>query len=226
MNATADKPWKKVDVSTAQEVLARYELDESLQAALDTKPKLCSLTPEKFLKGLINQKDYLNAVRFLAHALPAREAVWWACQSARVALQHQSNQRTTLAYQTAVAWVQSPTETNRRAAESSIKGCGLEHAAGWAAQAAFWSNGSITASTEPAVAAPPYLYAHAVYGAVALAAAVDDPKQADELYLQLIDQGINIAQGGKGKSPDNIDPQAQQTPLEPAESPQPLAVEG
>ena len=50
-----------------------FDLDDAAKALLDDKQ-----TPRQFLQLLGKQQLYSDAVRFLAHALPKREAIWWA----------------------------------------------------------------------------------------------------------------------------------------------------
>ena len=69
----------KVTAKTAAEVCKHFPLGEEAKKLLRD-----GLTPVQFLNMLIEKQQFPDAVRFLAHALPKREAVWWACLCSRV----------------------------------------------------------------------------------------------------------------------------------------------
>src|SRR5207253_4538771 len=70
----------KVTAKTAAEVCKHFPLgDDAKKLLRDT------LTPKQFLDLLLEKQQFPDAARFLAHALPKREAVWWACLGARQA---------------------------------------------------------------------------------------------------------------------------------------------
>ena len=71
----------KISEPTATAVCARFELEAESLPLLEEAP-----SSEQFLRLLIEQEHYIDAVRFLAHGLPKREAVWWACVCARSTL--------------------------------------------------------------------------------------------------------------------------------------------
>src|SRR6516225_12092014 len=54
-----------------------------------------------------------DAIVFLAHLLPRREAVWWAIQCVRALIGASADDG---AHRSAETWVRAPTEDNRRAA--------------------------------------------------------------------------------------------------------------
>lgn len=69
----------KIQAATAAEICARFDLDEnSLPLLRDV------MGPREFVEALLAHKQYGAGANFLAHALPAREAVWWGC----LCLQH------------------------------------------------------------------------------------------------------------------------------------------
>ncbi len=106
--------------------------------------------PRSFLDALIEAGEFPDAVRFLAHALPKREAVWWACLCAREAAGADPPEPVAAALRAAEAWVADPSEENRRAAVARGRG-GRAAAppAGCAAAAAFWSGGSLGPARRP-----------------------------------------------------------------------------
>lgn len=182
----------KVTAATAAEIAQQCQLQEA-QAVLQPEH-----TPAQFLEQLMAQKYWADAVRFLAHGLPKREAVWWSC----ICVEHGLNDATVvdvkLALQTAKQWVYQPTEEHRRVAQIAAEKVGYDQPVSWAALAAFWSGGSITAPEAPEVAPGPSLTGHAVAGAILLAA-VQEPAQAEQCYQRFLQQGIHIANGGNGE---------------------------
>ena len=73
---TAELP--KITTTRVREVCRAFELSEPGQRLLDDR-----ITPLQFVSRLIEIECFADAVSFLAHALPKREAVWWGCLCAR-----------------------------------------------------------------------------------------------------------------------------------------------
>lgn len=181
----------KVPYDDAAQILSLFEPSAELSELAKTHT-----SPFDLITHAVEQELFSDAVTYLAHSLPVRESVWWAtcCASARSDWNPVENE----AILSAKAWVHVPDETNRRQAEDSANNTGLDSGAGWAAQAAFWSGGSITAPSDPIVPPPQYLYAQAVAGSINLTAVLPEGKQAKQRYKLFIEMGLNIAQGGNG----------------------------
>lgn len=184
----------KVLIPKAALICQDIDLEKTAQNCLAADPE-----PVSFLQTLIKQQLYPDAVRFLARALPKREAVWWACLSARSVMGEQPEPSFLQALETAEAWVYKPTEPHRRQANVAAQQAAFEHAAAWAAMAAFWSEGSIAPEEAPIVPPADNLTAKAVAGAVMLAAVQNQPEKANDKYLFFIEQAIDIANGGNGR---------------------------
>src|SRR5260221_9912957 len=124
----------KVTAKTAAEVCKHFPLGEEAKKLLGD-----SQTPVQFLNTLMEKQQFPDAVRFLAHALPKREAVWWACLCARQA--HGPNPPAPLgpALQAAEKWTSDPSEDNRRAAHTAAEAGAMGSPAGFAPRAAFFS---------------------------------------------------------------------------------------
>ncbi|CAH8187439.1 DUF6931 family protein [Vibrio aestuarianus] len=181
----------KVPYDDAAQILALFEPSTELSELAKTHT-----SPFNLITNAVEQELFSDAVTYLAHALPVRESVWWAtcCASARSDWNSVENE----AIQSAKAWVHVPDETNRRQAEDSANSAGLDSGAGWAAQAAFWSGGSMTAPSDPIVPPPQYLYAQATAGSINLTAVLPEGEQAKQRYELFIKMGLDIAQGGNG----------------------------
>ncbi|MCL1078183.1 Twin-arginine translocation pathway signal [Parashewanella spongiae] len=180
-----------------------YEKPQDIFSLYEPKPEIVKLSenaesPYDLITEASKNSLFSDVIIFLAHGLPVREAVWWAanCASSRTDWnEHEQN-----AIRAAKAWVHTPDETSRRFAEEMVKLAGLESGAGWAAQAAFWSGGSMIEASAPIVAPPAYIYSQAVAGCINLTAVLPDASQAIERYKTYLDIGINIAFGGNGQS--------------------------
>src|SRR5262245_49413838 len=69
---------KGAPAKTAAEVCRRFPLSEAAAKLLRQ-----DMAPRPFLDLLIQNQHFADAVRFQAHAMPKREAVWWACLCVR-----------------------------------------------------------------------------------------------------------------------------------------------
>src|SRR5689334_7381268 len=102
-------------------------------------------TPRQFFAVLASQPMLAeDAIRFLAAALPKREAVLWGLACVRHALPKPSPEATK-ALALAERWAKEPSEANRRACEPAAAAAGHGTAPGCLADAAFWSGGSLSA---------------------------------------------------------------------------------
>ena len=189
---------KKINAKTAAEVCGRYE-----QAA-EILPLLSEgMSPKAFLDKLVEEDLLQEANCFLAHALPKREAVWWACLCARDATadgDETSKNLVTLAE----TWVRKPTDENRRSAMTAAEEAGFDSPASWAAAAAFWSGESLAPPDLPPVAPSDELTGTAVAAAGLLAAYSGDPLMAPEQFRRFLDKGIDVAEGGAGRGGEAV----------------------
>ncbi|AFU98103.1 secreted protein [Simiduia agarivorans SA1 = DSM 21679] len=178
-------------------MLAHFEISEEdaeSEVVLDTTPRIS-------IERLTEKGYYLDAVKLMAHALPKREAVWWACLAARAVQTPETDENNQQALLAAEAWAKKPTEANRLRAKMLGEKTKFRTPSSWAATAASWSAGSMAGDGEPAISPPEYLYAHAVAGAVCLAAVAKDEDAPENAYKTFLAQGINIACGGNGIAP-------------------------
>ena len=184
----------KIPYERAEQLLCIYQQEDDDQESDARFDK--SLSPEAYIQLLIDAKEMMMACDFFAHAMPVREAVWWAycCAVRRDDWSNKDYQ----ALNDVSVWVKKNDELSRRAAEKSAKATDLQTGAGWAAQAAFWSGGSICPPDVPFTAPPPYMYAKAVAASVKLTASLPDGKKTDKYYPLFMNIGFNIARGGAG----------------------------
>jgi hypothetical protein len=175
------------------ELLARVEIDPPSRALVDR----LATVPEA-IAVLEQHGHWIAAIRLLGQALPAREAVWWACVCARHAPDPAATPADLAALQAADAWVRRPSEEHRRGAMAAAEAAGARSAEAWAAIGAFWSGGSMAPPDVAAVPPPPQLCGVAVASAVLLAAVRHEPDKAAQRYAAFMASGRDIADGGGG----------------------------
>lgn len=157
---------------------------------------LALLTPEKsarsFVMALVDASRFEDAVRFIAHALPRREAVWWGLLCAKEAAGEKPSDDVRASLDATEAWIRHPTDEQRRAAMAAAKQATMKTSAGCAGFAAFFSGGSLSVPGQPDVPPGPFHTAKAIFGAVAIASIGNDPKTMPERYKRYIEQGLHI----------------------------------
>lgn len=169
------------------EVAKAAELDADALAVLHPEH-----TAQDFVTALLNAERFPDAVRFVAHALPKREAVWWVLLCAREAAGDAPSPEVKAALDATDLWVRHPGDEQRRAAMAAAQKATFKTAAGCAGLAAFLSGGSLSVPGQPEVPPGPFLTAKAVFGGVSIASIGTDPKTAPERFKRYIEQGLNI----------------------------------
>jgi hypothetical protein len=109
-------------------------------------------TPLDYVRRLLVCRRPIDAIAFLAHLLPRREAVWWARQCVGAILGARAEDE---ALRAADAWVRAPEEERRRAALDIGAAGDQERATTWLALAVGRSGGSVSAPDQKPIAAAP-----------------------------------------------------------------------
>jgi hypothetical protein len=143
----------------------------------------------------------MEAVRLLAHALPKREATWWACMCAHHTAPADLPAPDRAAVAAAEHWVRRQADEPRRAAFAAAQQAGFGSPEAWAAVAAYWSGDSMSPLGQPPVPPADHLTGTAVAGAVALAAVRTNPERRKDRLARFLDSAHNIAAGGPGRLP-------------------------
>lgn len=188
---------RKAAGATAGEVLAGATLSDEARALLGRGEQ----APGAFLDTLLAAGALPDAITLLAHALPPREGVWWACRAARTLPLGDEAALPRRCVRAAEAWVFEPTEDKRHAAMELAEALEFEGPASQAALAAFWSGESIAPRDQAPVPPPPGIAGKAVAGAVLLAAVTSGAGDPSPRQRALIEAGIDIANGGAGRGP-------------------------
>jgi hypothetical protein len=175
-------------------LLPRLELDASGQGALAGIADASA-----GVARLVALERFNDAARLAAHALPRREAVWWACMCARAIPDPGTTPLDEAALVAAEAWVRKPDEAARRAAMKAAEAAAFRSAEAWAAVGAFWSGGSMAPEGQPVVAPAEHLTGVAVAGAVVLAAVRLKPERGPARLQRFVASAREIAAGGAGR---------------------------
>lgn len=142
-----------------------------------------------------------DALRLIAHALPKREAVWWACMCARAVPALEPNALDAEALVAAELWVRKPDEAARRATMEIAQKGGFRSAEAWAAVGAFWSGGSMSPEGQPEVLPAEHLTGVAVVGSIMMAAMRHKPERAPARFIRFVASARDIAAAGAGRIP-------------------------
>jgi hypothetical protein len=172
---------------TVRDLCERAKLGEAVKALLKDEHG-----PRQFLELLIGKELFLDAIRFLAYALPKREAVGWGCLCVRHSLGTEDAAKISEAHVAAERWVSNPEEGNRRAAKAAADKEGLESPSTFLALAAFFSGGSIAPANLEPVAPPDHATPQLVAGAVMLSAVKRQPEKAAEKYRVFLQKGMAL----------------------------------
>jgi hypothetical protein len=144
-------------------------------------------TPRQYLDALLKAGMFADAIRFLAFALPVREAVWWGCLCLR--LTHADPEQSV---NLAARWVIEPTEAHRQEAE---KVANQTTAAGWLARAVAWTGGSLLPPSQPVLKPRPELPHQAVLASLSLALHAVAPDKVEQTHRHALVMGIHVARG-------------------------------
>jgi len=183
-------PLSKVSAKTAGEVCGHYKVSENARKVLGD-----DFTPRQFVEQLVQMGKYPDVFDFLAHALPKREAIWWACLSVRHAQGSGLPAKEFAALKAAVEWVLAPDEARRRAAQAAGEAADFGTPAGCAALAVYGSGGSLGDANFPDVPPGPYVTAQAVSGSITMASALGVGGSITDIRRELALLGIAIAEG-------------------------------
>jgi hypothetical protein len=159
-------------------------------------------TADLALSRLESAGLHTEAVRLAAHALPKREAVWWACMCAGAVAPPPPGLAPSdaAARQAAEAWVRKPADDGlRRAAWDAAQATDFRSPEAWAAVGAFWSGGSMSPAGQPTVPPGDHLTGVAVSGAVLLAAVRHRPERSAARMQRFLAAARDIAAGGAGR---------------------------
>ena len=174
----------------AVEVCRHFHLGDAARKLL--RPEL---TAEQYLELLIQNKQYADAVRVLAYALPKRQAIVWANECARQFSETNPSDKFSTALEAVNKWLVEPNDENRRAAMKAAECAEFGTPPGSAALAVFFSSGSLAPPDAPVIPPQEYLTPNAVIGSILMAALLKEPEKAEDKYQVFLAAGQKIAAG-------------------------------
>ena len=182
---------RKLSTDPAAKILAAAGV--KLQTPLEAP---ASAGVPRVLAELAGKGARLDMLQLLAHALPAREATWWACLSARDLC---AGGRPSAAVAAAEAWVMRPGPETRARAREALDAAGDDDA-GLCAMAACFADGTLGPGELDDYAAPAGAVGGAVFG-MALLSLFDEAADPDRRGAWLLDRALDLARGGAGQVP-------------------------
>jgi hypothetical protein len=184
-----DEPSDTLQKSAA-EVCQRAAPSDKARALLAE-----GMTVRGYLDALAGNDLQVDALRVLAHSLPKREAVRWACLIATQAMGPEPSPEAAAALEAARAWVIDPTDEKRRAAFPAAQAAGIGTPVGCTAAAAYFSGGSLSPPDLPVVAPPEDITGKMVTSALMLAAVIKEPEKALQKQAAFLRTGREVAEG-------------------------------
>jgi hypothetical protein len=149
--------------------------------------------PQELIQRLRDDERVVDAIQFLAHALPKREAIWWAWSCARHAAGDDPPEAIRDSLEATGLWIREPSDAHRRTAYELAQKADLATAAGCAGAAAFFSGGSMAPADQPAMPPEEFMSAKAISGSVTLAA-LTEPERAMAQMEEYLDRGLEVAE--------------------------------
>jgi hypothetical protein len=178
--------------SRAADLCKYFTLGDEAKNALTPE-----MTPDDFLRLALEKKWYPDAVQFLAHYLPKRQAVFWAMNCARQA-EPAPPPQVEAALKSAEAWIADPTDDNRKATLNAANDADTATPAGATALAAYYSDGLPT-TPDPKMNAKAYFMTAKLTGGAVLMAATADRDQAIARLEAFVNRGVEIAAKTHGR---------------------------
>lgn len=185
---------EKLTAADRNEVALRATLGPQARSAIADVNSVPAMIATLAAAGFL-----VEAARCFAHALPKREAVWWAAMCAAYTAPDDLPDSDRAARVAAETWVRTQTEEARRDAMALAEQVGFQTPEAWAAVAAFWSGPSIAPENLPANPPAPHLTGVAVAGAVVLASVRGDPALRLIRLERFLGSAREIARGGAGR---------------------------
>jgi len=189
-------PLIKLNAIALPTLLPRLDLPLAPKIAIQA----CTSVPEA-LAALEAGGFLIEAARLTAHALPKREAGWWACMCAAHTAPPDLPEPDRAAREAAEVWVRQQADAPRRLAMERAQASEFGTPEAWAGVAAFWSGDSMAPEGQAPVPPAPHLTGTAVAGAVALSAVRGDVSRRNARLKRFLESGRNIAAGGPGRMP-------------------------
>lgn len=154
------------------------------------------MTPNEFIEGLMARQLHPDAVQFIAHYLPKRQAVWWALGCVKQGLPELTPEQDA-AVKTTERWIAEPTDANRQAAFKAAEVADTSSPVGITALAAYYSEG-LPQTGDPNANAKSYFITAKLVTAAVMLAATADPEQLKLRFNGFVTKGVEVVKRTKG----------------------------
>jgi hypothetical protein len=170
----------------AQDICSKFTLSKDIASDQISGDDL------SFLNFLVKKSYYVDAINFVSHALDPFILIEWGftCVSAT-----DLNSENNMIRQMILEWLKTPDDTKRRAIQKQGKDLDTINPYYWLSWGVFWSGGSIVEPDMSSVFPQEGLLAHAISGAVMLAAVQDNGKNMKKNYENFLKQGLTLLEG-------------------------------
>lgn len=168
---------------SAQDLASALTLSRSARGQLNS-----DLRPGAYLKLLLKDRRWSDAIRFLAHALPPRHAVWWACLCVEHAVGERAAGPEFAALWAATRWVVNPSPDRAQAAGKAAQALPSSSPAHALTKAAEAGGDAPDTSPVPGKPNPAGRFA----AAAVLLAAAEQPQDLVHLYRQFLYIGLDV----------------------------------
>jgi hypothetical protein len=172
--------------SRAADLCKYFTLGDEAKSALTPE-----MSPDDFLKLAVEKEWYTDAVQFLAHYLPKRQAVFWAMSCIRQ-VEPEPAPQAEAALKSAETWVADPSDDNRKATLNAANDADTGTPAGATALAAYYSDG-LPATPDPKINAKAYFMTAKLTCGAVLLAATSDREQVVPRLEAFVNRGVEIA---------------------------------
>lgn len=186
--------WEKVTSEKVGDIIDVSELQSGSVELLKS-----DMRPEKYIQALTSADKWPDAVKVMAHALPKREAVWWACICARNMEVLAKNKEEALALKAAEKWVYKPTEENRRKAFLQAQKGDAPSVGTLSSLAAACSGGKLSLGEGQSADLDDSAVPQIVSTVVIISATEKEADQTNQILNSFLQKGIDIACGGNGQ---------------------------
>jgi hypothetical protein len=142
---------------------------------------------------LVANGQWLSALNYMAHAIPAREGVWWAWYCARKAHAAEQKPEVQHALKLAEQWIAQPTEENRKQARAYAERAEVSGAPHHLLEAITMTGDledPISGETSPA---PPYMASKFIFATAVASSYPPDPEKPEVTAGEYLKQAFEVA---------------------------------
>ena len=153
-------------------------------------------TSASYLDSVEKQELFEDAVRFLAHKLPADTGIKWAASCVRELKSPEGKQQKDEPLDASDQWVKAPGDPARWAAKEAADKAKTAGPSKLVAMAVFLAGRSVSPPGAPEAAPPPYVAQKMVAGSIVVAVVSYDAQNAKDRYKKALAMGKAFDQPG------------------------------